>query len=260
MVSLCAHLAGRGVCGVLLCWLIRTSAVAETSDRLLDAWLDQQTALRTWSADFIQTRALKALAQPLTARGRVWFAAPDRFRWELHTPRGDQPDGSQAHPAHRDNMRDAPSYCQTIAVRGAEAMLLIYPPLKRVERYPLTSPEPGPWRDAVVLLESGFPRSRTDLEAKFRVLSVRPIAERCEVTLQPKATGVRKLMPQLRLAFATNDLSLRMTELKFADGSILRNEFTNPCLNPKLDAALFEPTLGADFTVVEPLSGRSGRR
>src|SRR6266487_27235 len=79
---------------------------------VLGAWLNSQTNIRTWSAEVIQTRALKSLAQPLTATGHVWFAAPNRFRWEL----GDPP--------------------QTIAVRQAAEMLILYPRLKRAEKYP----------------------------------------------------------------------------------------------------------------------------
>src|SRR6266478_607873 len=53
---------------------------------VLGAWLNSQTNIQTWSAELIQTRALKSLAQPLTATGHVWFAAPNRFRWELGNP------------------------------------------------------------------------------------------------------------------------------------------------------------------------------
>src|SRR2546427_2688379 len=52
----------------------------------LTAWLSAQTNIQTWSADFTQTRTLKSLTQPLTGTGRVWFAAPNRFRWELGNP------------------------------------------------------------------------------------------------------------------------------------------------------------------------------
>src|SRR6185369_3249748 len=41
---------------------------------VLGAWLNSQTNIQTWSAEVIQTRALKSLTQPLTAAGHVWFA------------------------------------------------------------------------------------------------------------------------------------------------------------------------------------------
>src|ERR1041385_7032950 len=119
---------------------------AETSTAL-SAWLDAQKNVDAWSADFVQTRHFKTLTQPLTESGKVWFAEPNRFRWEL------------GHPA------------KTIAVRSGDEMLLFYPMLKRVERYPLNSAAPGPWRDALALLEAGFPRSKAEMESKFRIAS-----------------------------------------------------------------------------------------
>ena len=74
-----------------------------------------------------------------------------------------------------------------------------------------------------------------------------------EVTLQPRSPSARRLMPRIKIAFATNDCSLRATELQFADGSTLRNDFTNAVLNPKLTDSTFTPELASDFKVVEPL-------
>src|SRR5262245_40514832 len=109
------------------------------------SWLAAQTNTQTWSADFVQTRTLRSLAQPLTAAGQVWFEAPGRCRWELGNP------------------------VQTIAVRGTDELLVIYPRLKRVERFALNSEQTGPWRDALALLEAGFPRSKAELESEYNI-------------------------------------------------------------------------------------------
>ena len=82
--------------------------------------------------------------------------------------------------------------------------------------------------------------------------------EVCEVTLQPRSASARKLMPQIKIAFATNDFMLRATELQFADGSTMRNEFANARLNPKLPEDLVDPKIDSSFRVVEPTKG-SGR-
>ena len=205
-----------------------TNASAETNS-LLSTWLAKQPDIKTWSADFIQTRSLKSLTQPLTATGHVWFAEPNRFRWELGNPP------------------------RTIAVRAADEMLVIYPILKRVERFPLTGNEAGPWHDALALLETGFPRSQAELESRFRILSQTVSSNTCEVVLEPKSASARQMMPQLKISFQTNDFSLKATELQFADGSTMRNDFQNPALNPKLDLEIFSPTVGPDYKVVEPL-------
>src|SRR6266853_1759886 len=153
MVSFRSHLAGRltrrpgaflnnGARFFLLISLLaasRQGSSAAENNPLLSSWLGAQTNIQSWSADFIQTRTFKSLTQPLTATGHVWFAEPNRFRWELGRP------------------------AQTIAVRATNELLVIYPRLKRVERYPLSGAQTGEWRDALALLESGFPRSEAEI-------------------------------------------------------------------------------------------------
>ena len=52
----------------------------------LSRFLSAQTNLHTWSADLTQIRQLKTLTQPLVSTGHVWFAAPNKFRWEIGSP------------------------------------------------------------------------------------------------------------------------------------------------------------------------------
>ena len=59
---------------------------ADETNSVLEAWFTAQKNLHTWSADFVQTRALKTLTQPLVAKGHLAFAVPDEFRWELGQP------------------------------------------------------------------------------------------------------------------------------------------------------------------------------
>ena len=221
-----------GALGAALGWLLATAPTAAAgTNALLTAWLSAQTNLHTWSAEVRQIRTLKALIQPVTTEGRVWFAAPDRFRWELGVPP------------------------QTIALRQPDQMLVIYPRLLRAERYSLVGSQTGPWREALALLEAGFPRSEAELESRFRIMSRRPTHDGLEITLQPRSPQARRLIPTFKVAFATNDFTLRATELQFADGSTMRNEFTNAVVNPKLDEILFDPSLEPGTTVVE--MGRS---
>jgi len=196
------------------------------------AWLNAQTNIQSWSADFVQTRKLKAMVQPLTATGRVWFAAPNRFRWEL------------GHPP------------QTIAARAPSELLIMYPRLKRVEVFPLTGNQAGPWRDALSLLEAGFPRSQADLEARYNILSQTVTDHRGEAALQPKSEAGRRMIPQIKIDFDTQNLVLLGTELQFADGSTMRNDFKNAELNPPIDPKMFAPEIPKDYKVSEPLKNR----
>jgi outer membrane lipoprotein-sorting protein len=214
------------------------SAPSPEQERLVQRWLDAQTNVKTWSADFVQTRTLKALTQPLVSTGRVWFAAPNQFRWELGDP------------------------AQTIALRLSEQMLVIYPLLKRVEKYPMNSGAKGPWRDALALLEAGFPRDRQELDRQFRITSATPSEtnQSLELTLQPRTSGARRMMPQIKIAFSTNDWMLVATELHFADGSVLRNDFTNAKRNFSIDEKMFQPDLGPEYRWIEPLAATAKPR
>jgi outer membrane lipoprotein-sorting protein len=208
---------------------LAVAARAETSAALLDQWLAAQTNLQTWTADCTQTRSLKVLSQPLVSTGKVWVALPDRFRWELGQP------------------------AQTIALRQPTQMLIIYPRLKRVEKYPLRAQQPGPWRDALALLDASFPRSRADLESRFLVRSVTRTNSIVCVSLQPKSASARKFMTDIQVCFRLSDFSLLSTEMRFSDGSSMRNDFTHSVLNAPLSADCFEAKLEPDFTIVEPL-------
>jgi outer membrane lipoprotein-sorting protein len=216
---------------IALAWFTTGAADAAPSveSKTLSAWFAAQSTIRTWTADFIQTRTFKSLAQPLTATGRVYFAEPNRFRWELGQPP------------------------RTIAVRTTNDLLVIYPNLKRVERYPLVGGQMGEWRDALALLETGFPRTEAEMRARFKILSQLTTNDVSELTLQPLSASARRMMPRIQLSFQLKDFSLRATELQFADGSSMRNDFTNSVLNPEIDLQLFAPQIDPEYKVVEPL-------
>ena len=213
---------------IALLFLISVCTHAEEADALLNKWINAQTNIQTWSADFVQTRHLKSLAQPLSATGHVWFAAPNQFRWELGNP-------------------------PQIALRQPQQMLIIYPKLKRVEKYRLDMAERGPWKDALALLETGFPRSLAELEGRFTIQDKKVEKDVCVITLQPKSPGAKRLMPEMKIEFGVNDLALRATELQFADGSTMRNDFKTAEVNAKLPDGIFSPDL-SEYKTVEPLA------
>jgi outer membrane lipoprotein-sorting protein len=201
---------------------------ADETNSVLNSWFVAQTSLHTWSADFVQTRALKTLTQPLVARGHIAFSMPNDFRWELGQP------------------------AQTIALRHGDEMFVIYPRLKRAERYSLGAGTPTGWRDTMSLLQAGFPRDRKELDAQFQILSLTQTNAAWQMSLQPKSPFARRMMPELCIGLATNDFSLASTELVFVDGSRMRNDFTNAVVNPPLDENLFEWTPPSDFKVTQP--------
>lgn len=197
------------------------------SERSPFSWLNAQTNIQTWSADFTQTRSLKALTQPLTSTGHVWFAAPNSFHWELGSPP------------------------QTIAIRDGDQLTVIYPKLKRAERYSLSGADAGQFKDTLALLDAGFPRSRAEVESRFNILSQTTAGGIHELTLQPKSETARRFMPEIKIGFDTSSFALHSTELQFQDGSTMQNVFTNAQLNPKIDKKLFHPDIEG-YKIVEP--------
>ncbi len=240
MVSICSNLAkGQvrrsralryciGIAMLCLAMFLAGTAKAGDMEELFGRWLMVQTNLQSWSADFTQTRSLKVLTEPLVSTGKVWVA-PGRFRWEVGEP------------------------AQTIALRQPDQLVIIYPKLKRAEKYSLSGVAPGPIKDALALLDATLPRDRASMEARFVMLTAVETNSTLQVTLQPRSASARKFISEILIAFRTNNFSIAMTEMKFTDGSKLRNDFTNVVLNPSIDPAKFEAGLTPDFTVVEPL-------
>jgi len=212
------------------CGLAPAALSATDTNAVLDAWFAAQANVHSLSADFVQTRTLKTLVQPLVATGHLWFSAPNQFRWELGQP------------------------AQTIALRHADEMFVIYPRLKRAEHYSLGASAPREWRDAMSLLDAGFPRTRKEFEAQFQIQSLTATNGRWLLALQPRSAAARQIMPELRVSLTTNDFSLAGTELVFVDGSRMRNEFTNAVANGAAGENLFQWKPPADFKVTEPFA------
>jgi hypothetical protein len=132
-------------------------------------------------------------------------------------------------------------------------MTVIYPKLNRAERYPLGGAGNEPWRDALALMDAGFPTSAAELESRFKILSLRMTNDFAQITMEPRSAMAKKFMSQVQLELRTNDFAMTANQLQFADRSILRNDFTNAVKNPALAADAFNPNVPADFSVIEPL-------
>jgi outer membrane lipoprotein-sorting protein len=213
-----------------LCFLLFAFSVcAADTNAFINQWLAAQSNLKTWTADFTQTRTLKTLKQPLRSQGHLIFAAPNNFRWQLGDP------------------------AQTIAIRNSNEMSVVYPKLKRAERYPLGGAGNEPWRDALALMDAGFPTSRAELDNRFKLVSLQFTNDLAQITMEPRSAMAKKFMSEVQLSLRTNDFSMTANQLQFSDGSILRNDFTNAVKNPTLDVGAFDAKVPSDYTVVEPM-------
>ncbi len=212
------------------------SATADASvgtaddNALLDRWLNAQTNLVTWSSEFVQIRKFPTLVNPLKTVGHVDFKAPHSFRWQLGEP------------------------AKTVAVRHTDEVLIYYPRLKRAERYPLSAEAKGPWKDAMSLLDAGFPRSRAELEDRFEIVKMECRDGLGFLSLVPKSLRSRRILTGLRIEFGEESMEMLAAEFEFADGSMMRTVYQNPSSNPELGDDLFELKLGADVQILEPAS------
>lgn len=230
-VGMKRKVSGLVGCGMVAWCAMAAVAHAADTDAQFNQWFEVQTNLHSWSADFTQTRTLKVLNQPLVSTGKVWVT-PGEFRWELGQP------------------------VQTIVLRRPDQLLIIYPRLKQAEKYPIGAVPTGPIKDALALLDATLPRDRATMEKNFSLLSAAETNSMLQMTLQPRSDSARKFISEILIGFHTNDFTIGATEMKFADGSTLRNDFTNVILNQPIDPAQFEAKLPSDFTVVEPLNGK----
>jgi outer membrane lipoprotein-sorting protein len=215
-------------CLCLLLLLSTPLSHAADYDAQFNKWFEVQTNLQSWSGEFTQTRTLSVLNQPLITPGKVWVK-PGEFRWELGQP------------------------VQSIILRTPDALLIVYPRFKRAEKYSLGVVPSGPMKDALALMDASLPRDRATMEEHFKLISADLTNSILQMTLQPRSESARKMIGQVKIGFHTNDYLIAETEMKFADGSTLHNNFTNIVINQPLAPELFDEKLPADYTVSEPL-------
>jgi outer membrane lipoprotein-sorting protein len=205
------------------------SARADNYEAQFEKWFAAQTNMQMWSANFVETRSLMTLSQPLKSTGKVWVA-PGKFRWELGRPP------------------------QTIVVRNPDELLILYPRLKHAEIYALDKIPPGPIKDAMALLDVSIPRSRAALEEHFQLLSVAITNSVLQMTLQPKSQSAQQFINSVVMGFHTNDYVIAESQMNFSDGSTLRNDFTDVVFNQDMDPKLFATNVPPNYTVAEPMN------
>lgn len=208
-----------------MCFALSMLSV-QAEDGQLDQVLKLSAELDSWDADFKQIRTLKTLREPLVAEGHVWYQAPDTFLWRLGNP------------------------ARTLALKAEPDMWVIYPRLKRAEKYNLETE--GPWKDALALMEAGFPRSRERLDAGFEWSWSAPQDQDSSVEgsapgegiavlkMVPKSENSKRWIESITVEFDFNQGVLAASELKFTDGSTMRNEFSNFRKNPDFEEGWFQ--------------------
>ncbi len=185
----------------------------------IKTWIAQQALAHTLSADFVQTRRLRMLRDPVSRPGRFWFRAPGSFRWELGVPP------------------------ETIALRGKDALFLLTTKTKKFTRQEISARAArGGFRD-LPGMEFPMARDYPDFARRFEVRHVKVDGNLCTANILPLDQQARKYLEKIEIVFDTATGILSAFEIAFRDGSALRNEFSNVRVNREIDPATFDPDL-----------------
>ncbi|MES2571056.1 MAG: outer membrane lipoprotein carrier protein LolA, partial [Verrucomicrobiota bacterium] len=168
------------------------------------------------TADVTQTRALRALRSPVATPGRLWFVAPDNFRWELGNP------------------------VKTIVVRKGNVIDVITPAKKRIERNSATGVAQKAGAQGLAMMSFQFAKDLADFQRQFEVLEMEIEGTRCHLEVAPRDPQTRKMLSTIKIDFDTTNGQMQSLALATRDGSSLRNEFSNVRVNAKIDRQLFE--------------------
>ncbi len=207
-----------------------SSAGAEPVDFTpLKKWLARQTELHSVQADFTQVRALRALRDPITTPGRLWFNAPDSLRWELGEP------------------------ARTIVLRKGDIYYLVQPAKKKAERYKADSIARKGGAMGFAMMNFPIAKDFTDFDHQFETLAVNATGEKCHLEILPREAQAQKFLQAIKMDFDTTTGHLLSFELVTREGSSMRNDFTNVRMNQKIDHRVFD----YDFTGYEVVDGKN---
>lgn len=203
-----------------LIFLVFALALPLTSQesRLVDTaplreWLARQAEIRTLAADFTQTRRLRALRDPVSRPGRLWFQAPGAFRWELGDP------------------------AETIALRRDGTITLVSVRRRTYRRFDPAAAVAG--ARELPFLEFPLAADYAAFRERFTLLDLTATAERGEFSFLPRDPAAVRALREIRVVFDRRSGHLLSFEVTARDGSVLRNEFTNVRVNGPLPAGLF---------------------
>lgn len=197
----------------ILLSILTASAFAQ--DAVLDGWLDRQATISSLNANFTQQRKLPSLKEPVTTPGRISFAKPDKFRWQLGEP------------------------MQTLAVSDGTTITLIEESEKSARQISKDSPQAARF----ALLSGKAFESKNSFYESFEVTENRVTDGIHQYTLKPKDRHMRTNVPWVFIDIDPVKKELRAMELEMQDKSRVRTVFNNPKFNTKLPDSLFKPDL-----------------
>ncbi len=211
----------------LLLSLALPSLAAEPDARaLVQRWITVGSGVKSIELDFVQERKLKALRQPLSKAGHLWFQRPEAFRWQIGEP---------------------PTL---IATRGTNGFLQVADTQKKKLRT---------WTAAELAAEAGNGRGNgfgmagaalpSTIEAFEQVFQIRSAKETetpgvwiIRLDLQDKKAGL--FVKEILFTLQPETGSLRQFEIHMRDGSIMTTRVTREQKNKPIPSSMFNLDTG----------------
>jgi outer membrane lipoprotein-sorting protein len=180
----------------------------------------KQKSIDTLSADFTQTRSLKTLRVPLISNGKLWIRSREYFRWELGSPP------------------------KTIVLGTPTETTVIKPFKKEVLKSQLSSSHGSlDSSEAFGIMSLPGNGNFDDFQKEIKVLGIKTSGTRCHVEFVPRSTELARGLAAITLEFDSETGQWISLEFLTRDGSSIHTDFTNICINPKLDPSLFDYNL-----------------
>ena len=203
---------------ILFC--ILSLATLRADNAVLDAWLKRQPTIKSLDTSFTQERKLPALKNPTSANGRLSFAKPGKFRWQLGEP------------------------VETLAVSDGQTLTLIESAQKTARQISADSPQAARFS----LLSGKAFESPEAFQSAFEIIESRVTSGISQYTLKAKDRRMRSQVPWIFLDIDPVKNELTALELELQDKSRVKTIFRNARINTPLPDSLFKPDL-AGLTV-----------
>jgi len=212
----------------LLCVLTSSlQAQAEPNWKAIADWIAQQKKNRTVQVEFTQTRSLPTLKRPQTHDGKLWFQAPDHFRWQI----GDPP--------------------ELIVLKRAQEVHAISPGKQKANTIDASPSAQGRASEFSMMLRYPIAESVEAFRAQFEVLEMADTPKTLTLTLRPRDPQARKWVTQMTFQVERTHGIIERMDLELKNGARLATHVKAASLNSVIAPALFQYDLSG-YQISQP--------
>ena len=214
----------------LLLFLISVGAIATHAEPLgppaVKALLDRVRATRAGApqvqADFQEEKTVHLMNKPINSSGKVWFAAPNKFRREV---KGNSP---------------------SITVSDGQQLWIFYPKFQSAEHYSLG--KHSPLDAGIAALTAAL--NLENVENSYHITASKQDSG-YELQLAPRNPSLKRLLRTFNIQM-NGDLQVQRTEMVQPNGDQIVTLYSNESRAP-IDPSMFEFTPPTGTNVTTPL-------